>query len=206
MRILFVTSYPPPFDDRARAAIEHVRALRAEGHVVEVLSPAPSAAHHHDEVRSWRSVARLVGLVRRFDRVVVADELDDAAPLRAALRAAASVETWRAPVATVRTAPATDAVWPSDRDAAMTEIRARAAHRPMGAPGHASARELSAPMRRVPAFVLPDPGSARPGASTVKRVVRRLTAWQVDPLVARLNLLRATLIDEFETLERRDDG
>jgi hypothetical protein len=204
MRILLVTSYPPPFDARTRAATAHVRALRAEGHVVEVLSPAPSAAHHHEELRSWWTVARLMGLFRRFDRVVVDDVLDDSAPLRAALRSAASVETWRAPAGAPRWVDESNSVWPSDRDAAMAAIRARAAHHPMGESAHATARDLSAPMRRVPPFVLADPGSARRGASTVKRVVRRLTGWQVDPLVARMNQLRATLIDEFEMLERRD--
>jgi hypothetical protein len=204
MRILFVTSYPPPFDARTRAATAHVRALRADGHVVEVLSPAPSAAHHHEELRSWWSVARMMGRFRRFDRVVVDDELGESPPLRTALRAAASVETWRAPVGAAQWVDEPNSVWPSDRDAAMAEIRARAAHHPMSDSGHATARGLSAPMRRVPPFVLPDPGSARRGAGTVKRVVRRLTGWQVDPLVARMNQLRATLIDEFETLERRD--
>jgi hypothetical protein len=204
MRILLVTSYPPPFDARTRAATAHVRELRADGHVVEVLSPAPSAARHHEELRSWWSFARLVALIRRFDRVMVTEELLDAAPLRAALRAGPAFEPWRPPAGEPISAVEPDVFWPSDRDAAMAEIRARAAHRPMGEPGRAATRDLSAAMRRVPPFVLPDPGSARRGASTVKRVVRRLTGWQVDPLVARMNQLRATLIDEFETLERRD--
>lgn len=87
----------------------------------------------------------------------------------------------------------------------MVEIRARAAPNPTNEPADATAGELSARMRRVPPLVLPFPASARPGASTVKRIVRRLTGWQVDPIVARMNQMRATLIDEFETLERRDD-
>lgn len=96
MRILFVAWYPPPFDARSRAATEHVRELRAEGHHVEVLSPEPSAAHHHDVLGSWLSVGRMIRRFRRFDRVVVTDELLSP-PLRAALRAARSVVPWRAP-------------------------------------------------------------------------------------------------------------
>ena len=204
MRILFVAWYPPPFDARSRVATEHVRALRAEGHHVEVLSPAPYAAHHHDALGSWWSVGRLVRRFRRFDQVVVTDELLTP-PLRAALRAARSVVAWRAPVSPLEPVTESDSVWPSDRDAAMAAIRARAAPSPMNEPADATAGELSARMRRVPPLVLPAPASARRGASTVKRIVRRLTGWQVDPIVARMNQMRATLIDEFETLERRDD-
>ena len=83
--------------------------------------------------------------------------------------------------------------------------RGRAARRPGAEAGPATAEDLAARMRRVPPLVLPDSASTRPGASTVQRIVRRLTRWQVDPIVARVNQMRATLIDEFETLERRDD-
>ena len=204
MRILFVTPYPPPFDARARAATERVRALRAEGHQVEVLSPQPSAAHHHDELGSWRSVVRMTRRFRRFDRVEVADGLLSVTPLRAALRAARSVTTWSAPADAPRARTEPAAVWSGDRDAAMREIRARAGRRPATDTGPAAVDDLGARMRQVPPLVLPDPTSTRPGASTVQRIVRRLTRWQVDPIVARVNELRATLIDEFETLERRD--
>jgi hypothetical protein len=197
--ILFVTSYPPAFDASSRKAVDHVRALRAEGHRVEVLSPSPSAAHHHHPLRSWRSVAPVAALVRRYDRVVVAEDLSTGAPLRAALRAARSVDVWRAPdIASAPTVPH-DVGWPAERDAAMAEIRARAAG------SRAAAGELSTRVRRVPALTLPSPASARPGAATAKRVVRKLTAWQVDPIVARINQLRAALIETLESMEQRDE-
>jgi hypothetical protein len=37
--------------------------------------------------------------------------------------------------------------------------------------------------------------------STVKRIIRRLTAWEVDPLVEQVNRLRDALI---ESAERHD--
>jgi hypothetical protein len=200
VRILFVTAYPPPFSARTRAATEHVRALRHAGHDVEVLSPTPTAAAHHLPLHSWRSLAPLVRLVRPVDRVVVADDLGDAAPLHAALRLAASVETWHIPVEPpVRPAATTPASWPSDRNAAMDQIRSRAAA------SRAGGGELSAGLRRVPPLTLPAAASGRPGAGTAKRAVRRLTAWEVDPVVARVNVLRAAMIEALEDLERRDD-
>jgi hypothetical protein len=199
-KVLFVAPYPPPFDDRTRAAVEHVRDLRRGGHAVEVLSAAPSAAHHHHDPGSWRSVAPLVVLVRRADRVVVAEELVALAPLRAALRAARAVEIWHAPSAPRSSDVDHDVVWPSERDAAMAEIRARAAR--SGASD--VARDLSARIRRVPALALPTATSPRPGAGSAKRTVRRLTSWEIDPIVGRVNELRAALIDVLEALEQRD--
>jgi hypothetical protein len=203
-RVLFVVPYPPPFDARTRAAVDHVRALRAVGEHVEVLSPEPSGAHHHEAVRAWSSVPRLVRRFRTADRVVVDDALLAAAPLRVALRAARAVDRWRPPLVsssdTVAEAPE---VWPSDRDAAMAEIRARAGSSRTAAPSSGEG-EPGSRLRRVAPLSLPEPTSTRPGASTVQRLVRRLTRWQIDPIVARVNHLRATLVEEFETLERRD--
>jgi glycosyltransferase involved in cell wall biosynthesis len=110
--------------------------------------------------------------------------------------------------------PATAPPWPTTgRDAILSEVRARAAAergsvrvRDLSpATGRASGGEAvlagSAPLRRVPPLVLPPPVSARPGVSTVKRVIRRLTAWEVDPLVEQVNRLRDALI---ESAERHD--
>jgi glycosyltransferase involved in cell wall biosynthesis len=110
------------------------------------------------------------------------------------------------------------ASWPvGDRDVVMAEIRARAAaqrgfaERPAaGAPTRdgrgrrPAGLASSAPLRRVPPLVLPSPVSARPGASTLKRLVRRLTAWEVDPLVAQVNRLRDAVIQSVETSPRGD--
>ena len=54
MRILLVTDYPPPRDALTDDALEMVRTLRAQGHHLEVVSPNPSAAEHHLDLRSRR--------------------------------------------------------------------------------------------------------------------------------------------------------
>ena len=51
----------------------------------------------------------------------------------------------------------------------------------------------SAPLRRLRPLTPPAPVSARPGVSLLKRLVRRVIAWEVDPLADQLNALqRAT--------------
>ena len=113
-------------------------------------------------------------------------------------------------------APAAPRPWPRDgRDAVIAEIRARArAERgavdtggraradalPVGPGGRALAG--SAPFRRVPPLVLPPPVSGRPGVSSIKRLVRRLTAWEVDPVVDQVNRLREALIESAESQPR----
>src|SRR4029079_5878166 len=89
-------------------------------------------------------------VVRGFDRVLVAEGFAALPPLRAALRAARAVETWRAPDAPASEASDPGAVtaaatWSSDRQAVMGEIRARAAHREGPVTG---ARDLGARLRQ----------------------------------------------------------
>lgn len=119
------------------------------------------------------------------------------------------------------TGPAPCGRWPTedvDRETVMSEVRARAAAARgggfvrvasdgMGAGAAARARSSSAPLRRVPSLALPPPVSGRPGASVLKRLVRRLTAWQLDPIVHQVNHLQHALVDALETLAaERPDG
>ena len=71
MRILVVTPFPPVRDGIAAYAVQSVKALTAQGHDVEVLSPGPSAAHHHLQLVGPRGAAALAKRVRAYDRVVV---------------------------------------------------------------------------------------------------------------------------------------
>lgn len=71
MKILMVTPYPPARDGIAAYAVQSVARLRAEGHHVEVLSPGPSAAHHHLHLVGPRGALALAKRVRRYDRVIV---------------------------------------------------------------------------------------------------------------------------------------
>jgi glycosyltransferase involved in cell wall biosynthesis len=71
MRILVVGPYPPIRDGIASYAAQHVKALLAQGHDVEVLSPGPSAAHHNLDLLGPRGAAALAKRVRAYDKLVV---------------------------------------------------------------------------------------------------------------------------------------
>jgi glycosyltransferase involved in cell wall biosynthesis len=71
MRILMVTPYPPVRDGIAAYAVQAVAALRREGHEVEVLSPGPSAAHHHLDLLGPRGPLSLARRVRGYDKVLI---------------------------------------------------------------------------------------------------------------------------------------
>lgn len=66
-----VTPYPPIRDGIAAYAVQAVAELRRQGHDVEVLSPGPSAAHHHLDLAGPRGALALAKRVRRYDRVIV---------------------------------------------------------------------------------------------------------------------------------------
>src|SRR5688572_26998796 len=66
-----VTPYPPIRDGIANYAVQEVKRLRAEGHDVEVLSPGPSAAHHHLDLRGPRGTLALAKRVAAYDRVII---------------------------------------------------------------------------------------------------------------------------------------
>jgi glycosyltransferase involved in cell wall biosynthesis len=70
-RLLVVSYYAPYRDGIAAYALQEVRWLRAQGHEVEVLSPVPSAAHHHLPLGGPRSAVALARFARGYDRVVV---------------------------------------------------------------------------------------------------------------------------------------
>lgn len=70
-RILMVAPYAPYRDGIAAYALQQVRALRAQGHHVEVLSPQPSAAHHHLNLSDPRAVVRLPSFAAGFDEMIV---------------------------------------------------------------------------------------------------------------------------------------
>lgn len=71
LRILMITPYPPVRDGIAAYAIQEVARLRRQGHDVEVLSPGPSAAHHHLDLRSRRGPFALAKRLSAYDRVIV---------------------------------------------------------------------------------------------------------------------------------------
>jgi glycosyltransferase involved in cell wall biosynthesis len=66
-----VSAYPPIRDGIGTYAAQEVKALLRDGHEVEVLSPQPSAAHHHLRLRGARGPAALSRRVGAYDRVIV---------------------------------------------------------------------------------------------------------------------------------------
>ncbi|MEZ5140389.1 MAG: glycosyltransferase family 4 protein [Acidimicrobiales bacterium] len=70
-RILVVSPYPPVRDGIGAYAVQQVRALRRQGHDVEVASPWPSAAHHHLDLVGPSGAKGLRKLMGGFDRVII---------------------------------------------------------------------------------------------------------------------------------------
>ncbi len=71
MRMLMVTPYPPVRDGIAAYAVQWVQVLRAQGNEVEVLSPGPSAAHHHLDLVGPRGALALAKRLPSYDRIIV---------------------------------------------------------------------------------------------------------------------------------------
>lgn len=71
MSVLLVTPFAPYRDGIATYAVQELRRLRADGHEVEVLSPVPSAAHHHLPFGGVRGAALLVKRASRYERVII---------------------------------------------------------------------------------------------------------------------------------------
>jgi glycosyltransferase involved in cell wall biosynthesis len=66
-----VTPYPPYRDGIGTYAVQEVRRMRAAGRRVEVLSPLPSAAHHHLALGGLRGILALVKRARGYGSVIV---------------------------------------------------------------------------------------------------------------------------------------
>lgn len=91
MKILMVTPYPPIRDGIASYAVQAVKGLRAEGHDVEVLSPGPSAAHHHLDLVGPRGALALAKRVGHYDKLIVQFHPDFFYPVPSTARDRAAV-------------------------------------------------------------------------------------------------------------------
>lgn len=127
-RILVVGPYAPYRDGIAAYVVQQVRALRREGNHVEVVSPLPSAAHHHLELSNPRSMKQLRSLAAGFDRLIVHFHPDYYFPQPATH----NVKVTRASAfaGALRTAPPATLVlheiderWGTSRDAAARAVR-----------------------------------------------------------------------------------
>jgi hypothetical protein len=111
-RVLVYGEYPPSPTPGAAATLATVRALLADGREIHVVSPRPSAAHHHADLGNpmgAAKLARLVGgaeLVARFDPGILGAS-GGKGP--AAARAAVGLAVRRARRATILLSPLTSA-------------------------------------------------------------------------------------------------
>ncbi len=71
MTILVVSPYPPVRDGIGAYAVQEVLGLRAEGFDVQVVSPEPSAAPHHNPLGSVQGWIRLQNRFGDFERTVI---------------------------------------------------------------------------------------------------------------------------------------
>lgn len=102
---------------------------------------------------------------------------------------------------------------PIDRDSVMAEINRRsAANRGVinrGGPNRRSGGDQPAtaalPLRRLRPVPPPPATSARPGVSTIKKLIRRVIAWEVDPLREQLVRLQKASLQAAETTDARLD-
>jgi hypothetical protein len=80
-------------------------------------------------------------------------------------------------------------------------------------PGHGSAgvdgpaaSSASLPLRRLGGYVAPPPVSARPGVGPVKRVVNRLTLWQINALASYIGRLQTATAQSIDAVSARLDA
>lgn len=149
--------------------------------------------------------------------------VDDNLALAAAMRAAATGAALDGS-ATAGDATNSTSSWefdgPVDRQAVMGEIARRsAANRgiinktsPQRRLGTDTSREdyvqaatAAQPLRRLRPVPPPPATSARPGVSTVKKLIRRVIAWEVDPLREQLVRLQKASLQAAETTDARLD-
>jgi hypothetical protein len=157
---------------------------------------------------------RVGGLAEQAgDRLV--SFVDDDAGLAAAMRSAVGVVG-------VREEPA----WDLDGDDLYTVVQAQVRERarrirggevpftggtpgatvpasPDGAAGTPASGRATLPVRRLPAYSRPPATSLRPGVSQVKRGIRRLVSWEVEPVVHHQHLLQQAVAASLDTLEQR---
>jgi hypothetical protein len=94
----------------------------------------------------------------------------------------------------------------SGRQALEDEVRRRAAaDRSSERRGVAPAPVVAGPLRHLLPLTPVPTLSRRPIFGVVKRAVRRLVAWQIDPVIDHVNLLHRAAIDAVEARETEPD-
>jgi glycosyltransferase involved in cell wall biosynthesis len=156
---------------------------------------------------------RVGGLADQLAELPGSVLVEDNAGLAAAMLAAAD----GSPAGTASARSASAGGWKFegevDRDTVMAEIHRRsAAARGVKVAADASVTQrrratdkAAVPLRRLRHVPMPPPTSARPGVSTIKKLIRRLIAWEVDPLRDQVTRLHEASIKAAETTDARLD-
>jgi len=101
-----------------------------------------------------------------------------------------------------------------DRQAVMAEVRRRAAATRgvkvsatavIGSRAHLAEAEVAVPLRRLRPVAVPTATSARPGVSTFKRLLRRVIAWELDPIRDQVIALQEAAVRAAEITDARLD-
>lgn len=194
-RVVVAGPYPPMTGPEAQATFAFVRRLVADGKDVTVISPWPSAAHHHADPIAKRGSVRLAKLLRdvdvlhlRLDAAALHAQADDRSlfPVRMALRVALQ-RPKRSEVRLDRVPPKVSRQWanlvlgPAARVLVATEVERQA----LVAAGVDAAKihvepepemvaaETAPAVRRVPAGSAPEPEPEPATASELQALVRR---------------------------------
>ena len=112
-RVVVYGEYPPFTTPGAEATLASVRTLLADGREIEVVSPRPSAAHHHADVATVQGAVKFMRIVRGADVVAWLDGEMLSGPTtaaRAAARTALGMAVRRARSATIHLGPLRGAV------------------------------------------------------------------------------------------------
>lgn len=134
--------------------------------------------------------------------------VDDNVGLAAAMRSAATGATSN------DQAPLGTSTWSFDDGVGRTTVMAEIARRSAAARGirtkpgtgtttGPAATSSALPLRRLRPVPPPPATSARPGVSTVKKLIRRVIAWEVDPLREQIVRLQKASLQAAETTDAR---
>jgi hypothetical protein len=198
------------------------RAVGAQRLVVHLDADLMASPRHRHELPARLALAAALRSARRSTVVLPAGHRPPGAGwTRLVLEAADEVTTEAGAEETVAgepdggqgQAPAWDLGPDPTREELEAEIRRRAALRRTAATGgtgpsdDAGSRPPVPPLSSLPLLGPVPPRSTRPVAALVKRVVRRLVAWQIDPVIEHVNLLHRAVVRTVESPpERPEDG
>lgn len=163
--------------------------------------------------------SRVGGLADQLAHDPDAQLVDDDRELAEALRRSVGLTVDDVPLVATGTGRRPVAGWsvegPVDRTSVMAEVRRRAATSRSWSLSAMSDNTTPArvrtdpdasvalPLRRLDPVPLPPANSARPGVSAVKKVIRRVIAWEVDPLRDQLLQLQLAAIQSAEATDAR---